>query len=72
MANKTIILGGTGGIGSATARKLHAQGHALHLVGRDATRLAALGDELDASYTQGDVTDSTLFKRATDDAGDVL
>ena len=72
MTQKVILYGGSGGIGSATARLLHARGDQLHLVGRDEKKLAALADELAASYTPGDVTDPQLFARVAEDAGNVI
>lgn len=72
MARNVLIYGGSGGIGAALARTLHARGDSVHLVGRNAERLAALAGELGASYTAGDVTDSTLFARATQAAGESL
>ena len=72
MAQKILIYGGSGGIGSATARLLHARGFELHLVGRDADRLTAIARELGATSTLGDVNDSSLFTRAAQDAGAVL
>ncbi len=67
MSGKTIIYGGSGGIGSATARLLHAKGQALHLVGRNTDALSLLANELSATYTVGDVTDSRLFSQVSDD-----
>ena len=72
MTAKILIYGAAGGIGAATARLLHARGHALHLVGRKAETLVPLAAELQAGHTIGDVTDSHLFARATQDAGEVL
>lgn len=72
MTAKILIYGAAGGIGAATARLLHARGHALHLVGRKAETLVPLATELQAGHTLGDVTDSHLFARATQDAGEVL
>lgn len=72
MTRNVIIYGGAGGIGSALARRLRARGDRLHLVGRDEGRLADLADELDASYTAGDVNDSGLFARVTEAAGDTV
>lgn len=69
MAKKILIYGGSGGVGSATGRILCARGYDLHLVGRDADRLAAVASELDASFTIGDVNDSSLFVRVAQDAG---
>ena len=67
---KIVIFGGTGGIGSTTARKLSEEGYQLHLVGRDHDRLAMIAGELGASFTVGDVGDPELFQRVTDQAGD--
>ena len=72
MPGTILIYGGTGGIGSATARKLKARGYALHLVGRDEGKLTALAGELDATTTLGDIDDPTIFTRATTEAGSSL
>jgi len=73
MTNKILIYGGSGGIGTATARLLHERGHNLHLVGRNAESLGALGAELEVDYTVGDVvTDPDLFSTASREAGDEL
>ena len=69
MTGTVVIYGGSGGIGSATARLLHARGYALHLVGRQEQKLAALAAELGAGFTVGDVTDTALFSRVAQDAG---
>lgn len=62
-----LIYGGTGAIGGAIARRLAAEGHPCHLVGRNARALEdaviALGHGAD--FTEGDVTDPALFERAT-------
>ena len=72
MAGKVLIYGGSGGIGAATGRLLSSRGYPLHLVGRDESRLSGIATELNATYTAGDVTDSSLFARVTADAGDAL
>lgn len=70
MTSKILIYGGSGGIGSATARLLREQGHELHLVGRRKESLDALADELDSRYTVGDVeADPDVFSRASHEAG---
>lgn len=69
MSGKILIYGASGAIGAEIARRLHRQGKALHLVGRDNGRLAAIAEETGASSTQGDVLDETLFDRAASDAG---
>ena len=65
---KILIYGATGGIGEASARALHEQGAALHLVGRKAEALASLAGELEASFTVADLDDEGAFTRVTEDA----
>jgi NAD(P)-dependent dehydrogenase (short-subunit alcohol dehydrogenase family) len=72
MAGKVIIYGGSGGIGSATARALHERGYELHLVGRSRETLAPIADELGAGLTLGDVQESSLFARVAQEAGSPL
>ncbi|MEP7380719.1 MAG: SDR family oxidoreductase [Gemmatimonadota bacterium] len=72
MQRKTIIYGGSGGIGSATGRLLRARDHDLHLVGRDAAKLATAAAELGAGFTVGDVCDTGLFERVAAEAGAVV
>lgn len=72
MTGRILIYGGTGGIGSATARALRERGYDLHLVGRNADLLAAFAREVGATFTVGDVADGDLFARAAQDAGDQL
>ena len=67
-AGKILVYGGSGAIGSTTARALHSRGYALHLVGRDAAKLDAVAREVDATVTTGDVTDPALFERAANEA----
>jgi NAD(P)-dependent dehydrogenase (short-subunit alcohol dehydrogenase family) len=72
MAGKILIYGGSGGIGTATARALHARGYALHLVGRSEDKLVTIAGELGASFTVGDVCDDDLFPRVAEEAGEQL
>jgi NAD(P)-dependent dehydrogenase (short-subunit alcohol dehydrogenase family) len=51
---------------------LRMRGYDLHLVGRSAEKLAAVAAELGARYTGGDVTDSSLFARVVEEAGEPL
>lgn len=72
MAEKILIYGGSGGIGSALARRLSQAGYSLHLVARRQAPLAALATELQASYTCGDVLEPALFEQAVTEAGSPL
>lgn len=56
MSAPILIFGATGGIGSALARRLATEGHALHLSARSEPPLAALATELGCDFTPGDVT----------------
>lgn len=60
---KVLIFGASGGIGSALARQLAAQGCHLTLVARDRGRLAALAEKVDAEAFSLDVTDSEAVER---------
>ena len=68
---KNVIFGATGGMGSAIARRLNGKGYPLHLVARDKSKTEELSQELDASYTLGDVTDEAFFERVKEDGGRV-
>lgn len=72
MASKVVIFGGTGGIGSALARRLRADGRGVHLVARDEGKLAALAQAIGASYSVCDVHDRAAITRAIADAGDTI
>ncbi|PWH18736.1 MAG: short-chain dehydrogenase [Anaerolineae bacterium] len=69
---RILVYGAAGGIGSALCRRLHAQGVQLHLVGRTESTLSALAQEVEATYTVGDVTDVALFSKVAQEAGEPL
>src|SRR5262252_7686591 len=65
-----LVTGGESGIGLETARLFVAEGASVHLVGIDAARLQAAGDELgdSAATTVADVTDSGQVRAAVEAA----
>ena len=67
-----LIMGATGGVGSALARRLSAAGHPVHLTGRDPDRTRMLAKELNAPCSSCDVLDETALAAAVDAAGDAL
>lgn len=72
MFGKILIYGASGGIGSACARLLSERGYNLHLAGRNQAAIEALADELQVSFSLGDVTDDNFFEATSAAAGDSL
>jgi len=70
-----VITGGAGGIGLATARRLHAEGANVTIADLDARAGAAAADEVDGVFVPTDVTDEAqvvaLFAAAHDHYGSV-
>jgi NAD(P)-dependent dehydrogenase (short-subunit alcohol dehydrogenase family) len=64
-----IIVGGSSGIGAATAQRLHRAGHRLHLIGRNEGRLKAVADEFGGSFAVADVQDKGALEKAVAAAG---
>ncbi|NDG51302.1 MAG: SDR family NAD(P)-dependent oxidoreductase, partial [Rhodospirillales bacterium] len=65
MQGRVAILGATGGIGAALARRVSARGATPLLLARDPARLATLAAELPSAESQVvDVTDSAALKAA--------
>jgi NAD(P)-dependent dehydrogenase (short-subunit alcohol dehydrogenase family) len=69
MAKNFIIFGGSGGIGSALARRVAARGDLVHLVGRNADRLSVLAAELGGTCAVADVLDRAQVEAAVMAAG---
>jgi len=67
-SHAVLVLGATGGIGAALARKLVANGTRVFLSARGEERLAALGAELGAPFMAADLTDWTQIDAVTDAA----
>lgn len=72
MSAPILIYGGTGGVGSALARRLVAAGRPVHLAARDEAKLAALAAEIGAGWTAVDVLDPTTIAEAVAAAGPAL
>jgi len=64
----TAILGATGGVGKALARRLDSRGARVILLGRDADRLAELSAELGQPWRLVDVTSSESVETVLRDA----
>ncbi|MCS6808474.1 MAG: SDR family oxidoreductase [Bacteroidota bacterium] len=58
---RVLVIGATGGIGSHTARLLKSSGAELFLMGRNASKLHTLAEELDIPPTHHYITDITRF-----------
>lgn len=69
-AHPVLIFGATGGVGSALARRLTAEGMPVHLAARNEAKLAALAAETGgAPYTACDVLDAGALSAAVAAAG---
>ena len=64
---KKIIVGATGAIGSAVAKKLVNSGSEVHLVGRNQSSLEALASELNSTYTVADVLEDGFAQKILSD-----
>ena len=72
MKGKVLIYGGSGAVGSETARILKSKGYDLHLVGSNKEKLEIVARELNASMSVADVLDVKSFERVSQEAGDEL
>ncbi|MGX1809194.1 SDR family NAD(P)-dependent oxidoreductase [Nocardia sp. NPDC055321] len=68
-----LVTGGAGGLGDATARRLHAQGAAVVIADLNDDKGKALADELGerAVYVRTDVLDDDTVENALDQAGEL-
>lgn len=69
MSHTIIVIGATGGVGSALSRRLAAAGHTIHAIGRDPAKLAALTAETGGTSATADVTDRAQLEAAIKAAG---
>lgn len=72
MSGKVLIYGGSGAVGSASARFLKEMGYDLHLVGSGEDKLRKIAEELGAGMSVADLRDPASFKRVTEEAGKEL
>lgn len=72
MAGRIAVIGATGGIGEALARRLVARGEQVFLIGRDAARLVALAEALGAPSAVADALDGAALRAAIAAAGTPL
>lgn len=72
MSGKILIYGGSGAVGSESARLLKERGYDLHLVGSTEEKLKKIADELGASFTAVDLNDPDSFKKVSEEAGKEL
>jgi NAD(P)-dependent dehydrogenase (short-subunit alcohol dehydrogenase family) len=63
-----VIMGAAGGIGSTVARRLHASGARLMLVGRTRAKLDLLAGELEAQTSEVDATSFEAVERCLQEA----
>jgi NAD(P)-dependent dehydrogenase (short-subunit alcohol dehydrogenase family) len=63
-----VVLGASGGIGSALCRRLAARGSRLYLAARNSKRLADLASELDAEWSALDATHPPEVEKLVQDA----
>ena len=73
MSGTIVILGGSGGMGSAIAHAVKARGYQVHLIGRNSARLAEAAHALGgAGYSVADVEDEASVISAIAEAGTEL
>lgn len=72
MAQRVLIIGGAGGIGSAVARRVVDGGGTVFLAGRDPGRLESLATELGAAFGLVEATDPEAIDACADAAAATL
>ena len=72
MAGPVVIVGATGAIGGAIARRMTDRNQPLHLIGRDGAKLAALAQTLGATHAVADAMDGAALAAAVKAAGPAI
>lgn len=72
MNGKVLIYGGSGTVGSKSAKILKEKGYDIHLVGSNKEKLEKVANELEADFTLADLKDSSSFEKISKEAGKEL
>ena len=70
MAEKILIFGATGAVGSSLAKQLQNNSINIHLIGKNKDELSKLSEETSASFSVADVTDPNFLENIDKDLKD--
>ena len=70
MAEKILIFGATGAVGSSLAKQLQNNSINIHLIGTNKDELSKLSEETSASFSVADVTDPNFIENIDKDLKD--
>ena len=70
MAEKILIFGATGAVGSSLAKQLQNNSINIHLIGKNKDELSKLSEETSASFSVADVTDPNFIENIDKDLKD--
>ena len=71
MAEKYVIFGATGSIGSSLAEQLKNSGNDIHLVGRNESELSSISEKLGCSHTAADVLEEGFIEKVKSDISEI-
>ena len=67
MAEKILIFGATGAVGSSLAKLLNENSISTHLIGKNEEEISRLSEETNGSYSVADVTDPSFIEKIDSD-----
>jgi NAD(P)-dependent dehydrogenase (short-subunit alcohol dehydrogenase family) len=67
MADKILIFGATGAVGSSLAKLLNENSISTHLIGKNEEEISRLSEETNGSYSVADVTDPSFIEKIDSD-----
>ncbi len=70
MADKILIFGATGAVGSSLAKLFKGSSNEIHLIGKNEEEVSKLAKETDGSFSVADVTDPNFVEKIDKDLGD--